>query len=53
MKNLHRRVIEFTFFTGDLPMFETDQQAQEWYACCWPSRHLPAVQPERCRARHR
>ena len=32
MKNLHRRVIEFTFFTGDLPMFETDQQAQEWYA---------------------
>ena len=32
MKNLHRRVIEFTFFSGDLPMFETDQQAQEWYA---------------------
>ena len=32
MKNLHRRVVEFTFFTGDLPMFETDQQAQEWYA---------------------
>jgi len=32
MKNLHRRVIEFTFFTGDPPMFETDQQAQEWYA---------------------
>ena len=32
MKNLHRRVIEFTFFTGDLPMFETDQQSQEWYA---------------------
>lgn len=32
MKNLHRRVIEFTFFSGDLLMFETDQQAQEWYA---------------------
>ena len=32
MKNLHRRVIEFTFFDGDLPMFETNQQAQEWYA---------------------
>jgi len=32
MKNLHRRVVEFTFFTGDLPMFETDQQAQEWFA---------------------
>ena len=32
MKNLHRRVVEFTFFTGDLPMFDTDQQAQEWYA---------------------
>ena len=32
MKNLHRRVIEFTFFSGDLPMFETDQQAQERYA---------------------
>ena len=32
MSSLHRRVIEFTFFDGDLPMFETDQQAQEWYA---------------------
>jgi len=32
MKNLHRRVIEFTFFDGDMPMFETNQQAQEWYA---------------------
>ena len=32
MKNLHRRVIEFTFFDGDLPMFETNEQAQAWYA---------------------
>jgi len=32
MKNLHRRVIEFTFFDGDLPMFESDQQMQEWFA---------------------
>ena len=32
MKNLHRRVIEFTFFSGDMPMFESEQQAQEWYA---------------------
>lgn len=32
MKNLHRRVIEFTFFSGDLPMFETNEQAQAWYA---------------------
>ena len=32
MKNMHTRTIVITHFEGDLPMFNTDKEAQEWLA---------------------
>lgn len=32
MSNFHRRIIDLSWFDDKLPTFETDEQAQAWYA---------------------